>query len=132
VSSTVTVGRNAARTVTGTARHAGGQSADVASIGVRRTIGQARAQSARTADSARDSGGTVADELRELADATISAATDVADEVAATATAAVQGTPVSYDHWTKKDLYDLAQDLDIDGRSSMNKDELIAAIERKR
>lgn len=132
VSSTVSVGRNATRTVTGTARHAGSESADVATVGARRTVGQARAQAARTADAARDSGATVGEELRDLADETVSAVTDVADEMAATTTAAVQGTPMSYDHWTKKDLYDLAQDLDIEGRSSMNKDELIAAIERTR
>jgi hypothetical protein len=132
VSSTVTVGRNATRTVTGTARHAGEESADVATVGARRTIGQARAQTARTVDAASESGATVVDELRDLADETVSAATDVADEVAATTAAAVQGTPMSYEHWTKKDLYELAQDLDVDGRSSMNKDELIAAIERTR
>ncbi|MFN3216267.1 MAG: Rho termination factor N-terminal domain-containing protein [Acidimicrobiales bacterium] len=132
VSSTVSVGRNAARTVTGTARHAREESADVATVGMRRTVGQARAQTARTADAARAGGATVADELRDLAEETVSATTDVADEVAATTAAAVQGTPMSYDHWTKKDLYDLAQDLDIDGRSTMNKDELIAAIERTR
>jgi hypothetical protein len=132
VSSTVSVGRNATRTVTGTARHAGEESADVAAVGLRRTVGQARAQTARTADAARGSGATVADELREFAEETVAAATDVADEVAATAAAAVQGTPVSYDHWTKKDLYELAQERDIDGRSAMNKDELVAAIERTR
>jgi hypothetical protein len=48
VSSTVSVGRTATRTVTGTARHAGEESADVATVGVRRTVGQARAQTART------------------------------------------------------------------------------------
>lgn len=132
VSSTVSVGRNATRTVTGTARHAGEQSADVASTGLRRIVGQARAQSERTADAARDSGGTMADELRDLADETVSAATDVADEIGATAASAVQGTPMSYEHWTKQDLYELAQDRGIEGRSSMNKDELIAAIERSR
>jgi len=62
------------------------------------------------------------------ADETVPAAT----EVAATAATAVQGTPMSYEHWTRKDLYELARHLDVDGRSAMDKDELIAAIERSR
>ena len=37
------------------------------------------------------------------------------------------GSP-SYDDWAKDDLYERAQELDIDGRSSMTKDELIDAL----
>lgn len=33
-----------------------------------------------------------------------------------------------YEERTKEELYDLAQDLDIEGRSSMNKEELIEAL----
>lgn len=36
----------------------------------------------------------------------------------------------SYDDWTKDQLYDKAQDLDIEGRSTMNKAELVEAIEK--
>ncbi len=46
------------------------------------------------------------------------------------------GEPASelnnYDEWTKKELYRLAQDLDIPGRSKMRKAELIEAIEAYR
>ena len=35
----------------------------------------------------------------------------------------------NYEDWHKDDLYELATDLDIDGRSTMSKPELIAAIE---
>ncbi len=38
------------------------------------------------------------------------------------------GTSGSYDDWTVDDLRERARELDIDGRSSMNKDELIDAL----
>lgn len=38
------------------------------------------------------------------------------------------GLSPSYDEWTKDDLYRRAQQLDVDGRSSMTKDELIHAL----
>ncbi|NNE52398.1 MAG: Rho termination factor [Sulfitobacter sp.] len=38
------------------------------------------------------------------------------------------GNQPPYEEWTKDDLYDRAQELDIDGRSDMDKDELIEAL----
>ena len=38
------------------------------------------------------------------------------------------GQNPSYEEWTKDELYERAQELDIEGRSSMTKDELIAAL----
>lgn len=38
------------------------------------------------------------------------------------------GKQPPYEEWTKDELYDRAQELDIDGRSDMGKDELIAAL----
>ena len=38
------------------------------------------------------------------------------------------GQSGSYDDWTVDDLRQRAQELDIEGRSSMNKDELIDAL----
>jgi hypothetical protein len=38
------------------------------------------------------------------------------------------GLSPSYDEWTKDDLYRRARELDVDGRSSMTKDELIHAL----
>lgn len=35
-----------------------------------------------------------------------------------------------FEEWTKDELYDRAQQLDIEGRSNMTKDELIAALRR--
>jgi hypothetical protein len=38
------------------------------------------------------------------------------------------GKAPSYDEWTRDELYERAQELDIDGRSDMDKDELIDAL----
>ena len=38
------------------------------------------------------------------------------------------GKAKPYEEWTRDDLYDRAQELDIDGRSGMTKDELISAL----
>ena len=38
------------------------------------------------------------------------------------------GSAPPYEDWTRDDLYTRAQELDIEGRSEMTKDELIAAL----
>ena len=38
------------------------------------------------------------------------------------------GESPPYEEWTKDELYDRAQELDIDGRSDMTKDQLIEAL----
>lgn len=38
------------------------------------------------------------------------------------------GKAQAYEDWTKDALYERAQELDIDGRSDMTKDELITAL----
>ncbi|WP_371155022.1 Rho termination factor N-terminal domain-containing protein [Jannaschia sp. 2305UL9-9] len=38
------------------------------------------------------------------------------------------GKASSYEDWTKDDLYSRAQELDVEGRSDMTKDELIEAL----
>ncbi|MGP6087391.1 DUF7218 family protein [Antarctobacter jejuensis] len=38
------------------------------------------------------------------------------------------GKAPPYEEWTKDDLYERAQELDIEGRSDMTKKELIAAL----
>lgn len=38
------------------------------------------------------------------------------------------GTSPPYEDWTKEDLYERAQEIGIEGRSKMTKDELIAAL----
>ncbi len=38
------------------------------------------------------------------------------------------GSSQSYEEWSKDDLYDRAQEVGIEGRSDMDKDELISAL----
>lgn len=38
------------------------------------------------------------------------------------------GKSDAYEDWTKEELYNRAQELEIEGRSAMNKDELIEAL----
>ena len=38
------------------------------------------------------------------------------------------GKAKPYEEWTRDQLYERAQELEIDGRSSMSKDELITAL----
>ena len=45
-----------------------------------------------------------------------------------TETARKGGEAPPYEEWTRDELYDRAQELDIDGRSSMDKSELIDAL----
>ena len=40
------------------------------------------------------------------------------------------GKQPSYDEWTKDELYERAQELDVEGRSDMDKDELIDALRK--
>ena len=41
------------------------------------------------------------------------------------------GEAPPYEKWTKKELYDRAADLEVEGRSAMNKDELIQALRER-
>lgn len=41
------------------------------------------------------------------------------------------GSSPPYEEWTKDDLEERARELDIEGRSSMNKDELIKALRNR-
>ncbi len=42
------------------------------------------------------------------------------------------GSSPAYEDWTKDELYERAQELDIDDRSEMTKDELIEALRASR
>jgi hypothetical protein len=41
------------------------------------------------------------------------------------------GRSAPYEKWTRDELHDRASELDIDGRSDMNKDELIEALRNR-
>lgn len=125
VESSVGATATAARTVAGTTRWATEQAARSARTAVRTVWGQTRAQ----VDIATDA---IADERDDLQDELSAAADDAARVVSAVA-AQVEPDGSSgpiYESWTKQRLYDEAQTLDIDGRSTMTKSELIDALRR--
>jgi hypothetical protein len=72
-------------------------------------VGQARAQTARSGRAAERGAVALLDD-------------------AARAVEPSDGSPAALDEWTKAELYDRAQELDIPGRSTMDKRELIDAI----
>ncbi len=106
----VKTARTGARTTAGQAKSAVERTTQMAETTAKQTIGQAERQAASTTDAAQEATGELLD------DATTTVDPD----------AAPRG--IAYEDWTKSDLYERAQELDIDGRSSMSKRELIAAL----
>lgn len=109
VASTVGALRDSGAVVVGQSRSAVDRTVSQAMIGASEVAGQARAQG-------------------NLASARMD---DIVDRTARRATAAVDDSPSSgtpYEQWTKSELYERAQELDVDGRSGMSKRELIAAL----
>lgn len=83
--------------------------------------------------------GTVGERGEEAAAATDSPpAPEAVSEAAGSAARTVEpepGTPgqgVPYEQWTKAQLYERAQELEVAGRSQMSKDELVAALREAR
>ena len=99
--------RSSGKTVTGQARAAGTNVVDTARAGGRQVAGQAEAQGRRMS-------GTVQRETEQLLDSAIDAVGGSDD--------------IDYDTWTKAELLERAQELDIEGRSQMSKQELIDAL----
>ncbi len=101
-------------------------------------VEQARTSTEKVMKTFRDEADTVRSDATRRFAATKSTAADVAAEVradVAVTTDAVadrieslDAEAADYSAWTKEDLYERAQELDIAGRSSMSKDELVAAI----
>ena len=94
-------------TVRGQAESVASRVGASAQSGAKEVVGQAKAQAAATVD-------TFEDEAISLLD-------DAAD-------ADSDAPSGAYETWTKAELYERAQELDIDGRSSMTKTELISAL----
>jgi hypothetical protein len=106
--------RSALSTTAGQARSALDRTASTARRTGKETVGQARAQGERTAGATEDAVGNLLDDAArtiEPADRSSRPAQALSD-------------------WTKDELYEEARQLDIEGRSGMNKRELIDAISR--
>jgi len=99
------------RTVVGTTKWAVEQTVSTAATGVRSVIGQTQAQAKRTATTLNDQ------------------AVDLVDEATDRIVAAEKSVErVALKSMTKAELYQMAQDIDIDGRGDMTKAQLITAI----
>ena len=98
-------------TVVGTTRWAVEQTADTAATGVRTVVGQAKAQAKRAAST--------------LNTQTVDLVEEATDRVAAAERSVERAALTSM---TKAELYQMAQDIGIDGRADMTKAQLVAAI----
>lgn len=83
----------------------------------------------RVETSARTGVKTVAGQARAASRRTGELAESEASSLLGRATRAVDGESTErLEEWTKAELYERAQDLDIEGRSSMTKKELVSAL----
>ncbi|CAN5718105.1 hypothetical protein BH24ACT6_BH24ACT6_07810 [soil metagenome] len=143
----VSAGRTSSNTVVGQARAASDQVISNVVTGVRQVVGQSQAQSRRFGDVAGTETSKLASQVRRQATDVASAVEDtatknvktavraaekMADDATATAKNTTPKTVTShgrgYASWTKSDLLDRAQELDIEGRTTMKKNELIKAL----
>lgn len=128
----VSTARTGARTTAGQAKSAVERTSKMAETTAKQTAGQARSAVERTSKMAETTTKqTIGQAKRQMA-ATTAATQEATSELLDDATAAVDpdASPrgIAYENWTKSDLYDRAQELDIDGRSSMSKRQLISAL----
>lgn len=106
---TVDQASSSAKQVVVQARSAGERTMNQASKGVKEVTGQARAQGERANE-----------QLDRVTERTAERAIDAVDPSPSS------GTP--YEQWSKAELYERAQELEIDGRSGMSKQQLIEAL----
>lgn len=129
---TATTGVSAAKQTSGQARSAAGRTAKTAQTATKEAVGQARSAAERTASTARGAAKQTAGQARAQAKRTRDRAAKEAEGLIDDATDAVESTDrprgVPYEDWTKDDLYQRAQELDIEGRSTMSKQQLVVAL----
>jgi hypothetical protein len=96
------------------------------------SVGQTRSAVERTSSTARRTAKEAIGQTRAQTERTGRVAESSAGTLLADATSAIEpedgARPASLDDWTKTELYERAQELDIEGRSSMSKRELVRAI----
>ncbi len=121
LSTTVGQARSAVERTTSTAQRTSKQTAGQARSAVERTTSTAKRTSKETVGQARAQGKLTGKAARRSATALLDDATRAVEPDG-------DGKPASLDDWTKADLYERAQELDIEGRSSMSKRELVRAL----
>lgn len=124
--------RSGAAVTSGQARSAVDRTGKMGTTTVKETVGQARSAVDRTGKMARNTAKETVGQARTQSSRTVGAAARATGDLLDDATRAIdpdaapQG--VAYEEWTKSDLYDRAQELGIEGRSSMSKQQLIKAL----
>jgi tetrahydromethanopterin S-methyltransferase subunit G len=113
--------RSAVERTSGTARRTSKEAVGQARSAVERTSGTARRTSKEAVGQARAQG-------RRTGEAAEEAATALLDDATRAMEPEGDGMPAALDDWTKAELYERAQELEIDGRSTMSKRELVRAI----
>ena len=108
--------RVSGKTVTGQVRSAGEQVASATRTGAKTVAGQTAAQGRRVSNAATG-------EATKLLDNAI-------DAVDSNAAADQPGSGRRYEQWTKAELLERARELDIEGRTGLNKAELIKALRK--
>ena len=118
----------AAATVVGTSQAAGERASDAVVTAARQVVGQTEAQTRAVVDRAERELTDAADSTAQMAGGAVADATRAVD--AAVVAADPERTPTgdAYQDLTKAELTRRARALDIQGRSRMSKDELIAAL----
>ena len=125
--------RTSGKTVTGQARAAGGDVLTTTRTGVKAVAGQAADAAGDVATTARTGARTVRGQAKAQGRKVSKTATAETKDVLDKAIDAVDdkpGTGKPYEQWTKAELLERAQELDIEGRSGLNKKQLIAALRK--
>jgi hypothetical protein len=123
--------RDTGATVAGQARAAVDRTAGDATSGIRQVSGQARAVVDRTAGDVTTGAKQVVGQAKAQGEQAARRLDDIADQTVQRATQAVDPSPTTgtpYEQWTRADLYERAQELDIVGRSTMSKQQLIDSL----
>jgi len=121
--------RTGVRTVTGQARAAGSQVAGTTRTAANTVAGQTAAQGRKVAGSARNETTKLLDDAIGAVEETVEVAEDAVDSAERIADDR-SATSRRYEDRTKAELLERAQELDIEGRSQMNKKQLIAALRK--
>lgn len=125
--------RTGASEVTGQARSAATRTAKTATDGARQVTGQAKSAVRRSATTVGDGASEVSGQARAQSARIAEAVEDQTEALVDDATEAVDPDArnvASFHDLTKAELYAKAQERDIEGRASMSKSELVAALRR--